>query len=74
MGIFKGNWVDESNFSIYQKTQEAIMLKLDKELTVVSCNGCGQKIIMMNEFIRPKIYCTIRCMEADSMKENKQNS
>jgi hypothetical protein len=50
------------------------MLKLDKELTVVSCNGCGQKIIIMNEFIRPKIYCTIRCMEADSIKVNKQNS
>ena len=46
------------------------MSNLDNELTMKNCSCCGKKIVIMKEFIRPKIYCTIRCMDVDNMKGN----
>jgi hypothetical protein len=51
--IFQGEyWLGELNFSMKRKLGREIMLKLEKELTLISCIGCGQKIIITNEFIK----------------------
>ena len=46
------------------------MLSFDRELIMKKCAYCGQKIIIMKEFVKPKMYCTIRCMDADNMNAN----
>jgi hypothetical protein len=43
----------------------------NNELTLTSCAGCGQNIIIMNKFIRPKMYCTLHCMDKNKDKEAK---
>ena len=46
------------------------MLNFDRELTMKNCAYCGQKIIIIKKFVKPKIYCTIKCMDADNMNAN----
>ncbi len=46
------------------------MSNLGKELTLIYCDRCGQKIVIMKEFIKPKMFCTIRCMDAVNFNGN----
>ena len=46
------------------------MSNLDKELTMIHCAHCGKEIVIMNECIKPKMFCTIRCMDSVNLKGN----
>lgn len=47
------------------------MSNFGKELTLINCAHCGKKILIMNEFIKPKMFCTIRCMDAVNLNVNR---
>lgn len=39
------------------------------EMSEVSCENCGQHIVVRNEFVREHMFCTLGCMIKFEEKE-----
>lgn len=40
------------------------------DMVEISCTNCGQYIIVGDEYIRDKMYCTLGCMNNFEEKKN----